>query len=291
MELNVRLPPRLDIVLDAESDSGVYLEDWAEIEVALNNLLTIAHLSDVNPKSISNVVRGIISPDPRERKICFEITLCLAEKRVLNRNHLTNILVEFLLDEIPHYGIDLILNLLNKLGDITTEEVCEIYIPLLTKPLNIKIRKEIIYGVTTVYIYTTLDIIFTSIHKNCRRFDGLNSFVSLIIVETCIDSIEIISKESCMLAVGIFSMLLEKELQQTTKRLCDLFDDCAFVYKVSKNSQVFVEGLFDVVYKLSQTYWKKTEQILICQMLQKLFQLNNSVFDESLQKYNQTRLI
>ncbi|KAI5160795.1 serine/threonine-protein phosphatase 2A regulatory subunit B' [Nematocida ausubeli] len=286
MDLNLRIPPRMQTVLDAETDSGVFLEDWPSIEDSLQSVLDNMHKVDFTARAVGMIIRGILSPDPRERKTYFEIAKSIAERRVLDRSYLINILVEYIVDEIPHYGIELILMLLNKVGDIESEEIVEIYIPLLTKPLNIKIRKEIIYGITTVYIYTTMDIILSSILKHCKQFDSMNSFIAVVIIEMCIDGVQIVSKESCSMLASIFSILLEKELQATVKKITELFNDSAFIYKISRNSDVIVEGLFDTVYQLSQQYWKTTEQSFVCEMLQCLFHMNNRVFDESLRKYN-----
>ncbi|EIJ88468.1 uncharacterized protein NEPG_00245 [Nematocida parisii ERTm1] len=289
MDLNLRIPPKLTVVLDAETDSGTYLEDWSQIEEALEDVLENADRIDFSASAVSVILQGILSPDPRERKMYFEIASILVERRMLDKSHLINILMEYLMDEIPHYGIELILNLLNQIGDIQSEEIAEVYIPLLTKPLNIKIRKEIMYGITAVYIYTTADIILRILLKHCRQFDSLNSFVAVMIIEGCIKSLQVVSKESCSMVASIFSILLEKELQATTKKVTELFCDCTFIYKISKNSNVVIEGLFNTVYYLSQKYWKKTERVCVCQMLESLFRLNNASFDESLRRYNHKR--
>ncbi|KAI5192776.1 serine/threonine-protein phosphatase 2A regulatory subunit B' [Nematocida minor] len=288
---NVRTPPALEMILDPENDSGVYLDDWVEVEMLLRNILINAHIIEFTYKNINNILRGILSPDPRERDLCFEISLCILERSLLDRNCIINILVEFLVGEVSHYGIDLVLRLLNATGHISSEDVSEIYVPLLGKPLNKRIRKEIVYGITTVYTFSNLDIILGSILKHCRQFDSLNSFISLIIIEICWEGVESVSKESCTMAVGIFSILLENEVQPTVKKVSELLVDCDFMYKMSKNSRTVVEGLFDVVYKLSKSYWKKSEQFLACQMLESLFKLNNETFDESLRKHNHTKYI
>ncbi|KAH9387189.1 uncharacterized protein NEMAJ01_2085 [Nematocida major] len=287
MQINVRTPPKMQTVLDAETDSGVYLEDWCEIERTLQGVLNTAHLHDFSPKSISTVVRGILSPDPRERQLYHEIGVCLLERHLIDRSYLVNAVTEYLLGEIPHYGIDIILSLLNKLGDIPREEISELYVPLLTRPLNIRIRREIIYGITMGYPYSALDFLFECLLRDCKKFDSFNSFVAVVIVEECICEMESVSKEACAMAAGILAFLLEKELHQVIKKVAEAFEKCEFTYKLSKNSQDVVEGLFDTVYRLSQTYWKKTEQFLVCQILQSLFRLNSAVFDESLQKYNE----
>lgn len=289
--INVRMPPVLEMVLDPETDEGVYLDDWEILDKSLNSILDSAYVMDFSSRCISSILRCILSPDPREREKSFEIAWCLMDRSLLERSFLVNILVEYLTDEIGHYGVDLILKLLNSSGDILPEEVSEIYVPLLTKPLNIKIRREIIIGITNVYTYSTLDIILSSILKYCRQFSSTNSFVSLVIIQECFDSIEEVSKESCMMVAGIFSVFLEMELHQTVKKISTMLVDYEFMYKLAKNSREVVEGLFDVVYRLSKSYWKKTDQLLACSMLESLFCLNNEVFDESLRRYNHTRYI
>lgn len=287
--ISIRVPPVLGIVLDPETDEGIYLEEWDSLEKYLDAILDSVYTGEFSNACIHSVIRCILSPDPRERERCFEIALCLMERSLLDRNILLNILVEYLTDEIDHYGIDLILKILNSFGDILPEDLSEIYIPLLTKTLNIKIRREVINAVTRVYTYSTLDTILRSILKYCRQFNSMNTFVSLVIIHECSNSLDEVSKESCRMISQILSILLGTELHQTVKKVSSMLVDYDFMCKLAKNSREVVEGLFDVVYALSKNYWKKTDQFLACKMLESLFYLNNKAFDESLRRYNHTK--
>jgi len=284
------MPPRADSGLDPEEDPGIYLDDWRAVESSLLYIDDLINMTEIEEKEKTAVLRGVLSPDPRERFACCRIAEKLIEKKQLEKQLLVSIAVEYLLDEVEHYGIDFVLMLINEIK-VESEEISEIYIPLMRKRINDEIRLQIERGVVDRLECETPDLVFISLLKECRVFGVKNQLFTVDIIEKLLEKVEKITQESIVYLGKIFTILLLHECQIIVERILFFFGNARVYERIKGHSKVLVEELFDISYTLSQSYWKKTDRSLVCEILLVLFNLNKKVFDESLRLHNYKKTV
>lgn len=284
----LRVPPRNPAKLDAEDDHGVFLDHWPAVEPVLLSLLNSLPRTKIPEKEKGVLICSVLSPDPRERSLAYDIVESLVERAQLNRDALIAAAVEYLLGDLDHYGVDLILALINS-TEISEAEIRELYIPLLTQKGNDKIRREIITGVVDVFEYTTAESIFAPLLQQCRRFSSKDCLAAIEIAEGVLENVGSLSTAEARYLAQLLSVFLQQECQLTVERLALFFTNPEVRHRLSLQSAAVVEGLFSVTYRLSQVYWKKTDQVFVCEILQVLFELNPAVFDQALRHHNQAR--
>ncbi|KAI5190180.1 serine/threonine-protein phosphatase 2A regulatory subunit B' [Nematocida sp. AWRm77] len=291
VSFSLRVPPQSAFVLDPEDDQGGCVGDWESVEPALLSILHSSEKKHLSRKEKGILVQGLLSPDERERTLIYSILEeCVCESLV-DRNSLVSLVLEYLLGDIPHYGIDLALSLINQTNTLSEEEVQEVYIPLLAKNTSHKIRREVIIGVVDVFKYSTASSVLSPLLKQCRVYTSKSMLALVVIIGGVLVTVPALSASEASSVSQMLCIVLSQEYQLSVAHVADLFMNPDVLEKLSAQSSTIVKDLFPVVYKLSQEYWKRTDQILICQVLQSLFELNKSVFDLSLRRYNKERYV
>lgn len=288
----LRVPPLAGPSISPETEQGVLLDDWAEVEEVLRYFSKKRNRYGLSGREKRVIVRSIISPDERERLVAFEIVAEMVENLEIDNRVLLDILMDFLLEKIGHYGIDLVINIIAGNEYFSNCSVSEICIPLLTKSLNYNIRLEIYYAVIGSSIRfhkEVVNLVTECTLRLCRSFASSEAILSLAILEEILqqqDSIEL----SCAMSIcKILNIFLVQENQMCIRRVFGFLDNEQVYLLLGKHGHYVVMELFEVVYSLSQRYWKKTEQVVICEILQKLFLLDKDSFDLSLREYNMQR--
>ncbi|OAG31873.1 serine/threonine-protein phosphatase 2A regulatory subunit B' [Nematocida displodere] len=274
--------------LHPEDDPGFLLGSWKATEIALSPFLKIEETLTLSEREKRAVMRSLLSPDIRERILAYKIAQSLLRKRLVAKDLLKDLLMEYLLDQSVHYGLDLVLSLMQQLG-LEKEDISEIYIPLLTKRLNEEIREEIVSGVVEGFKYTDTDYIYTNLLKVSRQLSSKECLTVIEIIKGTLDNVEHVTEVSAVLLARTVDVILRNEHQVSIESLSYLFSDPWVLEQLAPHSAQVVEHLFSTVYVLSQCYWKKTEQFFVCKILHTLFVLSKSTFDASLRLYNRSR--
>lgn len=274
--------------LDPDDDQGVLLEDWPEVEPVLCFALQNIRRLSTTERERSVLLRCVLSADPRERSVSYQIAEYLVKSGGITKHALLSILMEFLCGYIDHYGIDLVLALLSVSG-IEPEDVEEIHIPMLSKKTNKRIREEVFLCLVSFADADTLEFLTSRIRKYIRGFGSRECATAIEAVRVSLLKIDGLGPASALNISKIFSFALSGEHQAALDGVASTLMDRSVCYKFRPFSEPLISSLFPVVYTLSRAYWKKTEQAVACRLLHLLFEMNHKVFDRELRAYNRDR--
>lgn len=274
--------------LDPDDDQGILLEDWPEVESVLCFALHNIRRLSTTERERSILLRCVLSADPRERGVSYQIAEYLVESGSITKYALLSILMEFLCGEIDHYGIDLVLALLSVSG-IEPEDIEEIHIPMLSKKTNKRIREEIFLCLASFVDADNLEFLTSRIRKYIRGFGSRESATAIEIIRVALLKIDELDPSSALNVSKIFSFTLSGEHQAVLDGVASTLMDRSISNKFRPFSEPLISSLFPVVYNLSRAYWKKTEQAVACRLLHLLFEMNHKVFDRELRAYNRDR--
>ncbi|KAI5184927.1 hypothetical protein NEHOM01_0478 [Nematocida homosporus] len=298
VRLNLRMAYRLDREGETESEGNGSFESWKVAEREILSIYDVVGRRRLKPSEMGRLLKGLVAEDSRERelvgRVIAEVSVNALEEY---RSWLVSTAVEYLVGEIEGClgGLAGVLGVLNRLG-VQRMEVLEVYLPLLGRSLTQSIRLEIVMGVRECYVegvdgegMESWDWVILGIRKLCREFLPLEMVASLYIIENIVVSGVEIGKEAVGALVQVLEIGLRSEHQRVIRVIGRMLEVPAVQSVLGKYSGMAVKELFATVYRLSQVYWKRDEQAVVCGILEALFCLNNRAFDVALQEYNRVR--